>query len=52
MGICRKRRIAALEMMASLLLVHFLLMKRGQDNGPILIPVLSDNQGNVYSLLD
>eukprot|EP00439_Symbiodinium_sp_Y106_P026378 s892_g3.t1 len=38
-------------MMASLLLVHFLLMKRGQDSGPILIPVLSDNKGNVYSLL-
>ena len=47
-----KRRIAALEMLGTLVLTAFLFEKNDQDERLPIIPLLSDNQGNVYSLLD
>ncbi|CAE7490451.1 unnamed protein product [Symbiodinium sp. KB8] len=47
-----KRRIAALEMLGTLVLAAFLFGKNDRDERLPIIPLLSDNQGNVYSLLD
>ena len=43
-----KRRIAALEMLGTLFLTMYLCKKRG----PVLLPLASDNQGNIYGLLN
>ena len=46
-----KRRIAALEMFGTLLLTMFLCRRSATRNGPVQLPLASDNQGNVYGLL-
>ena len=47
-----KRRIAALEMFGTLLLTMFLCRNSTTQRGPIQLPLASDNQGNVYGLLN
>ena len=45
-----KRRIAALEMLGTLFLTMYLCRK--SSGGPVLLPLASDNQGNIYGLLN
>ena len=47
-----KRRIAALEMFGTLLLTMYLCEKSASTRGPVILPLMSDNQGNVYGLLN
>ena len=47
-----KRRIAALEMLGTLFLTMYLCKKSSSLRGPVLLPLASDNQGNVYGLLN
>ncbi|OLP89218.1 hypothetical protein AK812_SmicGene29368 [Symbiodinium microadriaticum] len=49
---CPKKRIAALEMFGTLVLAHFLMEKAPAFIPNLRIPLVSDNQGNVYSLLN
>ncbi|CAE7497600.1 PRKG1 [Symbiodinium sp. CCMP2456] len=49
---CPKKRIAALEMFGTLILAHFLMEKAPAFIPNLRIPLVSDNQGNVYSLLN
>ena len=46
-----KRRIAAIEMLGTLVCTAFLVEKNDRDKRLPIVPLLSDNQGNVYSLL-
>jgi hypothetical protein len=45
-------RIAALELYGSLLLFHFLLQKIPGHVVPLYLPLLTDNQGNAFSVLN
>ena len=45
-----KRRIAALEMLGTLFLTMYLCKKSSSLRGPVLLPLASDNQGNIYGL--
>ena len=47
-----KRRIAALEMLGTLFLTMYLCKKSSSLRGPVLLPLASDNQGNIYGLLN
>ena len=47
-----KRRIAALEMLGTLFLTMYLCKKSSSLRGPVLLPLTSDNQGNIYGLLN
>ena len=47
-----KRRIAALEMLGTLFLTMYLCKKSSLLKGPVLLPLASDNQGNIYGLLN
>ena len=47
-----KCRIAALEMLGTLLLTMHLCKKSSSLRGPVLLPLASDNQGNIYGLLN
>ncbi|CAE7028292.1 MKK3 [Symbiodinium sp. CCMP2456] len=49
---CPKKRIAALEMFGTLVLAHFLMEKAPTFIPNLRIPLVSDNQGNAYSLLN
>ena len=49
---CPKKRIAALEMFGTLILAHFLMDKAPAFIPNLRLPLVSDNQGNVYSLLN
>ena len=46
-----KRRIAAIEMLGTLVFTAFLVEKNDRDKRLPIVPLHSDNQGNVYSLL-
>eukprot|EP00439_Symbiodinium_sp_Y106_P066478 s2883_g10.t2 len=46
---CPKKRIAALEMFGTLILAHFLMDKAPAFIPNLRLPLVSDNQGNVYS---
>ena len=47
-----QKRIAALEMMGTLLLVYFLIQKGSRGSARVMIPMVSDNQGNIYAILN
>ena len=47
-----KPRIAALEMLGTLFLTMYLCKKSSSLRGPVLLHLASDNQGNVYGLLN
>lgn len=47
-----KKRIAALELLGTLVLAHCILRLQGKTASAVRIPVGSDNQGNVFSLLN
>ena len=47
-----KPRIAALEMLGTLFLTMYLCKKSSSLRGPVLLPLASDNQGNIYGLLN
>ena len=49
---CPKKRIAALEMFGTLILAHFLMDKAPAFIPNLRLPLVCDNQGNVYSLLN
>ncbi|CAE7439728.1 MKK3, partial [Symbiodinium microadriaticum] len=49
---CPKKRIATLEMFSTLVLAHFLMEKAPAFIPNLRIPLVSDNQKNVYSLLN
>ena len=49
---CPKKRIAALEMFGTLVLAHFLMEKAPAFIPNLRIPLVSDSQGTVYSLLN
>ena len=46
-----KKRIAALELLGTLVLTHCVLKLQGKTASAVKIPVGSDNQSNVFSLL-
>ena len=46
------KRIAALELFGTLLLVRRLVARKEDTTFRTIIPLVSDNQGNVYSLLN
>eukprot|EP00438_Fugacium_kawagutii_P002013 Skav208930 [mRNA] locus=scaffold787:204648:215139:- [translate_table: standard] len=47
-----KKRIAALELFATLILCHSMLDHQGHTTSHVRLPVGSDNQGNVFALLN
>eukprot|EP00438_Fugacium_kawagutii_P018687 Skav217892 [mRNA] locus=scaffold67:368067:377389:+ [translate_table: standard] len=47
-----KKRIAVLERFATLILCHSILDHQGQASSHVRLPVGSDNQGNVFALLN
>jgi hypothetical protein len=47
-----QKRIAALELLGTLVLTHCILQKQGKTAAAVRIPVGSDNQGNVFALLN
>lgn len=47
-----KKRIAALELLGTLVLCHIILDCQGTSTSRVRLPVGSDNQGNVFSLLN
>ena len=47
-----KRRIAALEMLGTLFLTMYLCKKSSSLTEPVLLALASDNQGNIYGLLN
>ena len=47
-----QKRIAALELLGTLVLTHCILQKQGTTAAAVRIPVGSDNQGNVFALLN
>ena len=47
-----QKRIAALELLGTLVLTHCILQKQGKTAAAVRIPVGSDNQGNIFALLN
>ena len=45
------KRIAALELFGTLLLIRSLTRHKETEDSRVILPLVSDNQGNVYSLL-
>ncbi len=47
-----KTRISALETFGTLILTKLLCQRSAPHRGPVQLPLASDNQGNIYGLLN